>query len=274
MAERPVFRPPEGEPWRIREDLVSFTWHAGLSRAQKQKCIEALHAAAREALGVRRPLEISSASPAEIGRASSAFVLEVETPDGQPSTVESVFQGSKVFGDVEGPFPDLYRVSGAEARRDPRLVDPATGERRKPTKFKYGNEVWPAASQTAFYDWLYIRALLRRPDLADQLAEHDAFTDIAFNPARSLNCQARAAAVYLALLRRTGGGTGLERLCEDPERFRDEHRKVMPSDDEASSPVSNAEATRQDALFETPPSKDAARVSRRRRGGRAGGVSR
>jgi hypothetical protein len=53
---------------------------------------------------------------------------------------------------------------------------------------------------TAFYDWLYLRALARLDAATlQQLRERDGFTDIAFNPERSLNCQARSAALYVAL---------------------------------------------------------------------------
>ena len=36
-------------------------------------------------------------------------------------------------------------------------------------------------------------------DLAEQILEYDAFTDIVFNPKRSINCQAEAAAIYVSL---------------------------------------------------------------------------
>ncbi len=274
MAERPVFLPPEKAPWRIREVAVTFDWHPGLSRSQKQKSIEALHAAARRDLGVQRPLEISSASPLKLGREMSAFILEVDGPDRLPSTVESVFQGSKVFGEGEGPFTDLYGRPGREARSDPRLLDPKTGERKKPVAFRYGAEDWPVESQTAFYDWLYVRALLRRPDLADQLAGHDAFTDIAFNPARSLNCQARAAAVFLALLQRLGGREALEAVVMDPARFRGEHRAVVSGEAPASEPTPAPEAARQGSLFEESASEHASALNLRGRGRRAAGASR
>ena len=51
--------------------------------------------------------------------------------------------------------------------------------------------------RTAFYDCLYVQALLENPQLAGVVLSYDAFTDIAFNPQRSLNCQARAAALFV-----------------------------------------------------------------------------
>jgi len=40
---------------------------------------------------------------------------------------------------------------------------------------------------------------LENPELAEQVMEFDAFTDIEFNPNKSLNCQARAAALFVAM---------------------------------------------------------------------------
>lgn len=52
---------------------------------------------------------------------------------------------------------------------------------------------------TLFYDWLYITALHQNRKLSDQILAYDGFTDIAFNPLKSWNCQARSAALYKAL---------------------------------------------------------------------------
>jgi hypothetical protein len=53
--------------------------------------------------------------------------------------------------------------------------------------------------KTAFYDWLYINALLKNPSIVEQVTDRDGFTDIEFNPERSINCQARSAALFCAL---------------------------------------------------------------------------
>ena len=54
---------------------------------------------------------------------------------------------------------------------------------------------------TYFYNWLYVNALYLHPKLTEQLITFDAFTDIAFNPDKSINCQARSAALYVSLVR-------------------------------------------------------------------------
>jgi hypothetical protein len=56
-----------------------------------------------------------------------------------------------------------------------------------------------------FYDTLYIRALLNRPDLVAAINNYDCFTDIEFNQKDAyatkglFNCQARSCAIYRTL---------------------------------------------------------------------------
>ena len=54
---------------------------------------------------------------------------------------------------------------------------------------------------TYFYDWLYINTLHLHSELTGQLIAYDSFTDIEFNPDKSINCQARSAAIYVSLYR-------------------------------------------------------------------------
>lgn len=220
---------------------VEFRWSPGHSRRAKQQSIAALHKAAKDQLGVQKPLEISSYSPEPVGQKLSSFTLSVSAPDGTPSTVEAVYQGCKIFEDGSS-FPELFRKHGRDARRDRRLVSEA-GERRQPVAFRYGTHEWPADGSTAFYDWLYIRGLLENPELALELKEYDAFTDIAFNPMRSLNCQARAAAVYLALLRQLGNREELILLVDDVGEFKRLHALCAPSEPHAQNGAEHIAAT-------------------------------
>ena len=59
----------------------------------------------------------------------------------------------------------------------------------------------PLNPKTVFYNWLYINAVLENPLLAAELLKYNAFTDIEFNPKKSINCQAKAAALFVALSR-------------------------------------------------------------------------
>jgi hypothetical protein len=107
--------------------------------------------------------------------------------------VEAAFQGSKVF-EHGGPYVDIFEKKPIEAKRDERLRSSGAL-----TKFSFFGSDWGLEPKTAFYDWLYINALLKNPDLIDQVTDRDAFTDIEFNPERSINCQARSAAFFCAL---------------------------------------------------------------------------
>jgi hypothetical protein len=221
MAERPVFMPSLSGPLLVHTRNVQFEWFAGLSKSQAQKAIESLHAAARHTLGVERILEISSKSKAAHGVSLSAFNLTIATPR-RSYSVECAFQASKVF-ERGGPFLDLLNGRSIDAKRDPRLT-----EHGRLIKFRFYGVDWPLQPSTAFYDWLYINALHRHPELAGEVLRFSAFSDIAFNPERSINCQARAAALYVSLHER---GLLSEMLLKDQATYM---RIVSPGDADAS----------------------------------------
>jgi hypothetical protein len=208
MAQRPVYITHRDGPIAVETRSVDFQWFAGMALTQKQRSIASLHAAARMKAGVARVLEISSKSPDPVGVAMSAFNLTITTQKGRRFSVESAFQASKVF-EHGGPFVDLLDAPSLEAKRDPRLQ--ASGAL---VSFRFFGQSWPLEPKTAFYDWLYINALRKNPELAEAARAHDAFTDIEFNPARSINCQAHAAALFVALDAR-----GWLERTSDPEAF-------------------------------------------------------
>jgi hypothetical protein len=194
MAERPIFVPSPQGPSLVWKHDVSFQWYPGMSIKQSQKSIDSLHAAAREQLHVRKVLEISSKSKDPLGVKLSAFNLMIHTTRyHQTFSVECAYQSSKVF-ERGGPYKDIRDMTSREAKGDPRLRDsgPLIG-------FRFFEVDWELEPKTAFYDWLYINALHKQPELADYVLKHKAFSDIAFNPERSLNCQAFSAALYVAL---------------------------------------------------------------------------
>lgn len=194
MANRPIFLPLKTKTAFVREIPIEFRWFAGMAVSQKQKSIESLHSAAREKLALSRILEISSKSPDPIGVRLSAFNLKLQL-EGRPVSVEVVYQAGKRF-EKGGPFLDILDMSSRDAKTDSRLRDsgPLLG-------FSLIDDPWPLEPTTAFYDWLYLRALFCNPELADRLLEFDGFTDIEFNPEKSWNCQARSAALYVSLSR-------------------------------------------------------------------------
>jgi len=208
MANRPVFMICERTP-RFRELTVPFQYHSGFSVSQKQKSIASLHSAFLSTHREDAVLEISSKSLQPLGVRLSAFNLMTAAPDGRRCSVETLFQAGKVF-EGGGPYTDLLDKTSREAKGDPRLR-----ESGGLVGFRYGEMRFPLSPATFFYDWLYISALRDDPELGDGLMDYTAFTDIEFNPQRSLNCQARSAAIYVSLRKQDL----LEQALESPEAF-------------------------------------------------------
>lgn len=193
MAQRYVYKVLGKYPY-IRKVLVEFNWYSGFALAQKRRCIESLHTA----YGVRYPhdrvLEISSKSPDDLGVALSAFDLTLEI-DNVAVPVECAFQAGKVF-EEGGPFTDLLGASPRNAKRDARLR-----ESGGLVAFEFQGKRYPLRPKNAFYNWLWISAVAQHDGLSKRVLPYDAFTDIEFNPQKSINCQAIAAALYVGLVR-------------------------------------------------------------------------
>ncbi|MCS3833445.1 hypothetical protein HNP10_002206 [Aeromonas veronii] len=197
MAERPLFIPSIDGKILVKTEHVTFQWFPGMSVSQKQKSVDSLHTAASSMLGGENILEVSSKSRNELGVALSAFNLTFTTLRHQRTfSVECAFQGSKVF-EHGGPFTDIFEMTSREAKRDERLRSSG-----RLIGFRFFGCDWGLEPQTAFYDWLYINALHKQPYLTEQLLSYSAFTDIEFNPERSINCQAYSLALYVSLYRR------------------------------------------------------------------------
>ena len=197
MAERPLFIPSTEGPALVRTKYVEFQWFPGMAASQKQKSVDSLHAAALKLPGISRVLEVSSKSREELGVALSAFNLTFTTlKHNRTFSVECAYQGSKVF-ERGGPFVDMFDMTSREAKKDDRLRSSG-----RLTGFRFFGTDWGLEPQTAFYDWLYINALKKQPSVTEQLLEYSAFTDIEFNPERSINCQAYSVALYISLHKR------------------------------------------------------------------------
>ncbi|PYB76938.1 DarT1-associated NADAR antitoxin family protein [Rhizobium wuzhouense] len=211
MAERPIFVPTSEHEGYVKRVDFEIPWASGFAEVQKQKNIRALHRAAEQA-GYAPLMEISSKSDVKAGRHLSAFHLQVAF-EGDSIPLENAFQGSKVF-EGGGPFVDLYRVEPREAKRDPRLKEsgPLVG-------FRFNGKDFPLQPTTVFYDWLYLRALFpHREWLMKRITvdvEYAGFTDIEFNPAKSINCQAKSCALFVVLMREHK----LEFYMQTPEVF-------------------------------------------------------
>lgn len=193
MAVRPVYEVKESIPFFSCVN-VEFEWNGGFARSQKQKNIRALHDNYQRRHDNKRVLEISSKSMQEGGEALSAFFLPKYVPALEKSVpVECVFQSGKTFLNG-GPYKDLLNVTPREAKKDERLKSSG-----RLTGFMFEGKVYPLIPKTIFYDYIYINALLENEELAKIALQYDAFTDIEFNPEKSINCQAKACATFVAL---------------------------------------------------------------------------
>ena len=186
MAKRKTFVVSLNDIFEEKE--IDFVFYSGFSITQKQKSIESLHNAIKELYYDAEILEISSKSPIELGRKLSAFNLKL---DG--IALENIFQSSKVF-EYGGPYEDLLSKTPIEAKKDSRIKDSG-----RIIGFKYQGINYPSIPKTLFYDWIYCQALYSDKELMSSIINYDFFTDIEFNHEKSLNCQARSAAIFVSL---------------------------------------------------------------------------
>ena len=191
MAERPVFSVSTQRPY-YREEKVQFQYAPGFSIVQKQKNIQSIRDEFSKKHHNARVLEISSKSDISLGIQLSAFNLLV-TVGNLRTSVESAFQSSKVFQNG-GPYTDLLAEPSYIAKKDPRLR--SSGDLKS---FELNGSSFPIEPKTYFYDWLYVNAVAENTELAEKIIEYNAFSDIEFNPEKSINCQARSAAIFVSL---------------------------------------------------------------------------
>lgn len=218
MAVRPVFLPSLDGDHLVEEVAVSFRWHAGMAESQKKKNVAELHSAAAEA-SLDPLLEVSTKSEHELGRRLSAFNQKISLQKlGLTTSIESAYQGSKVF-DRGGPYHDIYELDPRSAKRDERLRSSGSI-----IGFNFDGASYPSFPMTAFYDWLYVKSLAPFADYLTNMYFIAGYTDIEFNPSKSLNCQARSCATCISLARR-----GLLTDCaESFELFADLISKSTP----------------------------------------------
>ncbi len=194
MAKRLYFISTPDEDLIYKEEFCEFEYFNGFAVSQKQKSIKSLHEEIYKTDSNYKMLEVSTKSIDAVGVALSAFNLKfydeikkIEYP------LENIFQSSKVFSEG-GPYRDLLSVHPKDAKRDERLK--TSGELQC---FEFNNIRWELEPKTMFYDWIYIKALSRNIELAEAITPYNVFTDIEFNHQKSINCQARAAAIFVSL---------------------------------------------------------------------------
>ena len=201
MAEKSVFISKVEYPF-FEEVHVNIDWFGGFALSQKRKCQIGLHQNFLMEYPKEKILEISSSSLMSLGAKLSAMHLSKRTLKGI-TTVESAFQSSRIYGDGAkriGPFPEYRFLPGRECKK---LVKEAAKEMHSYQYELDGLTFYaPAHHISQFYDFLYLNALLEpeNEEVKNKLLQekYTAFTDLA---TKSLNCQARSAAIFVGLVR-------------------------------------------------------------------------
>jgi hypothetical protein len=202
-ATRCYYLPSANAPY-FSEGLATFQFVAGRDSwthsANSRSLVASIHKLEPEA----KVLEVSTASETDLGVRLSALNLMLGTDWGTHS-VEKVFQASKVFEDG-GPFLDILDLPGnpkshAKLTVSGKLIGFAGPE---------GREV-RADGTSAFYDRLYLSALIQNSELLLEAQNFDVFTDLrfakrikGFSPTQPINTQARSCAIAKSLFMKAG----------------------------------------------------------------------
>jgi hypothetical protein len=207
MAKRPIFLTHTTELFEEKE--IEFKFFNGFSITQKAKSIVSLHQSAK-LQGIDTILEVSTKSNLPIGWSLSAFNLMIDFDGDKQISLECAFQGSKIF-EGNKQYKDIYFKSSLEAKKDRRLkISGAI------IGFEFEGEYWKNEPKTAFYDWMYIKALYQNnSQVIEELCSYEVFSDIEFNPAKSINCQARTCAILVSLIRQDK----IEEALSSKEKF-------------------------------------------------------
>lgn len=188
MAKKMVFISNGKNPFY--EKIVNYVFVPGFAPVQRRKNVSNLNEVLSREFPSLKTLEISTKSDSELGRQLSAFNLKLNG-----KFVETIFQSSKVFADGN-QYEFLIDKKPIETKRFIQNLS-----RQEIIKFRFNGVDYPINPKSMFYDYIYINALKNNPDISSQLANYDIFTDIEFNYKKSINCQARACAIYSYLLK-------------------------------------------------------------------------
>lgn len=191
MAEKYVFRVNDSN--QVEEELFTYRYFGGFAPSQRRKCVHSLHEAVHEKYE-GGALEVSTKSDTSFGTSFSPFNLMMDY-EGRRVSFENVFQSSKVFENGVQCI-DLLSVSPREAKKDPRIKGSGAI-----VSYIFEGKTFPYRATSAYYDYLYCRALKDNPELTKGLEGYSMFTDIEFIHAKYINCQARSVAIFVGLSR-------------------------------------------------------------------------
>lgn len=225
------------------EEPIEFTWHMGMSWQVRQRSSQSLRQNILAKYPERKVIEISTASDNyELGKRLSALNLTLRTtlPDGASYdiSVENIFQGSKLYNGDEHPHTELFYKSSRDAKQFSKRMQT---DKRTVVSFEYDGVEFDTFPYSAFYDWIYIKALHQHQDLAKQILNYDTFTDIHFNQKVAysdkgpFNCQARALAIYVSLYK----SNTLDKYLESPDSLKESIYSTLYNKRKAESTNTN-----------------------------------
>ncbi len=225
-ARRLVFIPRDVSPF-YEEKEVEFKWEGGLPDAKTfSKNSKNLIESAKQKLGLKEVFEVSRAGEG-VFRNFSAFELKIKVDIKTDLYLEVVYQYSKVW--MSESCNDLLQIESemAKSREAKKTANQKKKEKKVMEKYciKIGNleKEFPIEPKDAFYNWLYIFALMQdqNKELREKLINIDkdrqvGFTDIHYKIAKNkYNCQARAVAQFIGIYRSKSEGFLRELFPED-----------------------------------------------------------
>lgn len=181
----------------------------GMEYLQYHKNIKNLHNTIYWKYG-ENSLEVSTKSDINIGIRASVFNLKLNN-----YFIENIFQAAKVY-EAWCPYFDILEREPKEAKSDTRHKTSGS------LKGFYYGLMWKLEPKTVFYDYIYVKALCDNINPED-IMEYTWFTDIEFNPKKSINCQARA--IVLAKLLFIDGMLNIVNDIEKWEEYHSAHVK-------------------------------------------------
>lgn len=225
-ARRLVFIPVDVLPF-YEEKEVEFKWEGGFPTIEiVRKSSKNLTESAKQNLKLKEVFEVSRAGD-EFFRNFSAFKLKIKVDIETKMYLEVVYQYSKVWR-LES-CNDLLQISSKMAKSREAKKTAKQKKQEKEVMERYCIKIgdlereFPIEPKEAFYNWLYIFALMQnqnkklREGLIRIVNDNPVgFTDIYYkNSKNRYNCQARAVAQFIGMYRSKGENFLLELFPED-----------------------------------------------------------
>lgn len=199
MTIRPIYMPSYRHPycdvWNAQ--LMQFVPNTTKERAQRN--IQEVFRVFQKRFPDKKILEVSLFSPQiPLGTDLCPQFLckKMESLDGM-IPVESILHASKIFTGG-GPYTDLFTANPLEIKNDPRLRSSGIL-----TSYTFEGEEYPIHPRTAFFDFIYMLALVEPQNhaLTRELLQYDAFCDITYQETKDFVCPARSLTIFVSLMR-------------------------------------------------------------------------